>query len=228
VTVSVLAVLWLIVVVPMVVRRSDERRHERSVTGFGSAMRALGRRDAVAMGAEVYVPGERSATVPPPIESPSARTRRPVPVAQEALMYPVDRAEMSEARAQMMRRRRRSLGTLITGTIVFLVLAIAVGGLLWLPGIAFTLSLAGYFYFLRSQAVRDRERRYNRQVRAEQRRSATDGVDVTENVAYFEELPQDVVRIDDDDLDLHSMDTIDLTGLYTEEMAEVAEQRRAS
>src|SRR6476659_2708171 len=43
-TVFVLAVLWLIVVVPMIFRHHDERRREKSVDGFGKAMRALGRR----------------------------------------------------------------------------------------------------------------------------------------------------------------------------------------
>jgi len=46
-TVFVLAVLWLIVVVPMIVRRNDERRRERSVDGFGRAMRALGHGSSV-------------------------------------------------------------------------------------------------------------------------------------------------------------------------------------
>ncbi len=43
-TVVVLAVLWLIVVVPMIVRRNDDRARDRSVEGFGRAMRALTRR----------------------------------------------------------------------------------------------------------------------------------------------------------------------------------------
>ena len=37
-----------------------------------------------------------------------------------------------------------------------------------------------------------------------------------------------MVRIDDDDIELHSMDTVDLTGLYTEEVAAASTQRRAS
>ncbi|MDT4975508.1 MAG: hypothetical protein QOG98_1266, partial [Pseudonocardiales bacterium] len=89
-TVFILAVLWLIVVVPMVVRRNDERRRDRSVDGFGRAMRALEQRDPAAAhpGArrsDVFVPRERRAA------TPATATRRPVPAAQEALMYPVDR-----------------------------------------------------------------------------------------------------------------------------------------
>src|SRR6476469_7438131 len=107
-TVVVLTVLWLIVVVPMVLRRNDERRRERSVDGFGRAMRALGRRpvDAAEPRTEVAAPD-----------------RRPVPAAQEALMYPPDRSELSAARVQMLARRRRSLSILMGGSIVFGLLA---------------------------------------------------------------------------------------------------------
>ena len=41
-------------------------------------------------------------------------------------------------------------------------------------------------------------------------------------------LPESIVRIDDDDIELHNLDTVDLTGLYTEDAAEAAAQRRAS
>src|SRR4051812_49047717 len=106
-TVFVLVVLWLIVVVPMIVRRNDERKRDRSVDGFGQAMRALGRRTHPS-DAQVFVPTaravERVATSAP--AEARLSTRRPVPAAQEALMYPVDRSEMTEARAQMMARRR--------------------------------------------------------------------------------------------------------------------------
>jgi hypothetical protein len=230
-TVFVLAVLWLIVVVPMLLRRGDERRRDRSVDGFGRMMRALGRRPELAESRpDVYVPRERRAAATKAAAAPAGRlsTRRPVPAAQEALMYPVDRSEMSEARAQMMARRRRSLGILGAGTVLFLLLSFVVGGLMWLPGLGFTLGLVGYLYFLRSQALRDRERRQNRLQRASVRRDS--GYDATEEFERFERAPESVVRIDDDDLELQSMDTMDLTGLYVEEDAstEVITERRAS
>jgi Flp pilus assembly protein TadB len=228
-TVFVLAVLWLIVVVPMVLRRNDEKRRDRTVDGFGRAMRALGRRTRV--DADVFVPREHrsdseqrepradSATVP--------AGRRPIPAPEEALMYPVDRTEMSAARAQMMARRRRSLGTLIAGAMLFTLLAFVMGGVLWLLDAPFLVGTAGYLYFLRTQARRDRERRAERRRRADARR--LDGFDATEEIARFEELPESVVRIDDDDIELHNLDTIDLTGLYHEEITvEAAAQRRAS
>jgi hypothetical protein len=221
-TVLVLVVLWLIVVVPMVVRRSDARRNERSVADWGRGMRALGRRAPVDTDADVFVARQSSDTQPASLAGPA---RRPVPAAQEALMYPPDRSDLSDARIQMLTRRRRSLGTLIGGSILFTLLALVMGGTFWLLAIPFLLGTTGYLLFLRNQATRDRARRENRQARAVARRPH--GYDATEEPERFEQLPDTVVRIDDDDLELQSMDTIDLTGLYSEEPAE-AVQRRAS
>lgn len=222
-TVFVLAVLWLIVVVPMVVRRNDERRNDRSVDGFGRAMRALGRRvatPATPPRSEVFVPRERRAEPPAP-------ARRPVPAAREALMYPVDRSEVSAARAQMMARRRRSLGILGLGTLVLLPAAFVMGGILWLLAAPFTLGLGGYLYFLRSQALRDRERRATRLQRAVTHRAG--GYNATDDLGHLDEASSTVVRIDDDDIELHNLDTVDLTGLYNEEhRPEVTVTRRAS
>ncbi len=52
--------------------------------------------------------------------------------------------------------------------------------------------------------------------------------DLTEDVPSFVAPPESVVRIDDDDLELMNMDTIDLTGIYSEELAEPVAVRRAS
>ena len=220
-TVAVLGVLWLIVVVPMVLRRSDEKRRERSIAEWGRGMRALGRRahaDADAR-TEVFVPRPSRA----PVATPA---RRPVPAAQEALMYPPDRSELSAARAQMLARRRRSLGILVGGSVVFGLLALVVGGSTWLLAAPFMIGLAGYVLFLRNQALHDRARRESRQIRAMSRRPS--GYDATEEVSRFDDVPESVVRIDDDDIHLQSMDTIDLTGLYSEESESAALQRRAS
>ena len=224
-TVFVLAVLWLIVVVPMIVRRNDERRRERSVDGFGRAMRALGHGSSVSARAvekrtEVFVPRERHAA------APASPARRPVPAAQEALMYPVDRSEMSAARTQMMTRRRRSLGLLTIGAVVSASMALIMGGGLWLLAAPVVLGLLGYLYFLRSRALRDRERRTTRQLRAAARRGG--GYDATSDPGRFDDLPDSRVRIDDDDIELHNLDTVDLTGLYNAEAGEAAAQRRAS
>jgi hypothetical protein len=234
-TVLVLAVLWLIVVVPMIVRRHDERANERSVERFGTSMHALGRypvaltrppasrsrgrpvRGAAGSRAEVFVIGTRPAALAPTM-------RRPVPVAEEALMYAIDRLEMSPARAQMMARRRRSLTVLGLGAAVSFLLALVVGGPMWVPALLFAAGLGGYVYFLRGQVLRDRERREARQVRAAARAPA--GYDITDGV---EPAGASDVRIDDDDFALHDQDTVDLTGLYDEEaFAEPPVERRAS
>jgi hypothetical protein len=184
-------------------------------------MRALGR-NAATVGesrAEVYVPRQNRAKL-------AAPARRPVPAAQEALMYPPDRSELSAARTQMLARRRRSLGILVGGSAIFGLLALIMGGIMWALATPFLLGVVGYMWFLRNQAMRDRARRENRQVRAARRRP--ESYDVTEEVTRFDEVPESVVRIDDDDVELMSMDTIDLTGLYTEELSPAAAQRRAS
>jgi hypothetical protein len=238
-TVVVLAVLWLIVVVPMIVRRHDDRANERSVEQFGRSMRALTRRhvamtrpaaspraDADAVPAvrrvgsrsELFVTGTRPAAAAPSM-------RRPVPAAEEALMYPVDRSDLSPARQQMMARRRRSLGILGAGSAVTLVLALVVGGPLWVPALLFIAGLGGYLYFLRTQVLRDQERRQARQVRAATRSSA--GYDATERIEA--PVAESAIRIDDDDIALHDHDTVDLTGLYEEEtFTEPSAERRAS
>jgi membrane protein implicated in regulation of membrane protease activity len=221
-TVVVLTVLWLIVVVPMVLRRNDERRRERSVDGFGRAMRALGRRAVTAEDArsEVYVPRQNRAKL-------AAPARRPVPAAQEALMYPPDRSDLSAARAHMLARRRRSLSILVGGSAIFGLLALIMGGMMWLLASPFLLGFVGYVWFLRNQALSDRSRREHRRLRAAARRPV--GYDATEEVGRFEPAPESIVRIDDDDVELMSMDTIDLTGLYNEDLAPAAAgQRRAS
>jgi hypothetical protein len=219
-TVFVLAVLWLIVVVPMLVRRNDARRRERSVAGFGAMMRALGRGPRDDARPDVFVPRERRVAT-------AAPARRPVPAAQEALMYPVDRSELSAARMQMMTRRRRSLGILGAGTVLFAALGLLAGGLLWLLFAAFAVGLGGYLLFLRNQAMHDRDRRENRLQHAVVRRGA--GYDATEELDRFDDAPESLVRIDDDDIELHNLDTIDLTGVYNEEAAlHSATQRRAS
>ncbi|SDJ40554.1 hypothetical protein SAMN05444157_3213 [Frankineae bacterium MT45] len=253
-TVVVLAVLWLIVVVPMVLRRKDERARERSVASFGQAMRALTRAPVNARAAfaarkstasdaddaeaasyvlprterarsEVFVAGDsratrRSVTTDGTSEEGLA-TRRPVPAAEEALMYPVDRSEMSAARIQMMTRRRRSLTVLGAGTAVTLLLGIFLGGLTWILTAAFVAGLGGYLWFLRTQALNDRDRRAARQQRAQLRQEhgyeAHEAVHEPHGFAgpEFAPIPESVVRIDDDDLALHNMDTVDLTGLYS-------------
>ena len=230
-TVVLLAVLWLIVVVPMVLRRKDERAGERSVARFGASMRVLSRRAVIVSRADsrdgssaddhsadrptVYVSGAANAAV----------TRRPVPASEESLMYPPDQHEMSDARREMMARRRRSLTILTAGSALLIVIALFTGSMLaWAPAALFAAGLAGYLYFLRTQARRDRERRQHRRQRQTAR--PVRDYDATSSVRRVETMDS-VVRIDEDDVSLDHLDTIDLTGLYSEVEFEDHTIRRA-
>ncbi|HEX8081091.1 MAG TPA: hypothetical protein VF557_12845 [Jatrophihabitans sp.] len=238
-TVLVLAVLWLIVVIPMFVKRKDDRAGERSVARFGGAMRALSSRGPVtahtrpaaaedrprrrrATHAQVFIPGGPARPQVPPAG------RRPVPAAMEAVMYPdqIAKADMSDARRQMMARRRRSLAILAAGTIIGLLwVLIGGGGLAWTVALLFTASLASYLLFLRNQALRDRDRREQRQQRSGLTKPR--GYDATEQFPYRADSDT-VVRIDDEDVQLRGVaDTVDLTGLYVEEQFDERSMRRA-
>jgi len=237
-TVLVLAVLWLIVVIPMLVKRSDDRAGERSAARFGAAMRSLSNRRSLAMlarpapqadletegrpadtHAQVFVPGRAMRTT---------ADRRPVPAALEATLYPdqIAHADLSEARRQMLARRRRSLTLLAAGTVIGLLWLVAAGGLLaTLMSLVFVASLAGYLLFLRNQAIRDRDRRQSRLQRSGLRPDL--GYEATEQFEVQPE-PNSVVRIDDEDVELRGMaDTIDLTGLYVQEEYDERAMRRA-
>jgi hypothetical protein len=239
--VMVLLVLWLIVLVPMIFRRVDEGAQGRSVRRFGRSMKLLNRRHAKtsALTSSTFAGGrypevDEVSFVAPRIAGPrdelfvpgSGRQRtqmngedgrRSASVGQEGQMY---RGEMSDARRQMMARRRRSLTILIAGSVISLMLTILVGGALFaLAAIVFCLGLGGYTYFLRTQALRDRERRAWREERSHER--APQQYEVEQDEEYFDsaelpEIPETMVRIDDDHIDLHNLDTMDLTGVYNE------------
>jgi hypothetical protein len=238
--VVVLAVLWLIVVVPMLIKRNDDRAGERSVRRFGGAMRtlastrrslgSLARPAAGHADAEVEDrPSDRNHdTVPGTAATAPPASRRPVPAAMEAAMYPerIGKADMSDARRQMMARRRRSLTLLVVGAAIGLIWGIAVGGMLaWTVGMLFAAGLVGYLSFLRRQALRDRGRREARMARSGLGQDHS--YEVTERLAHYADV-ETVVRIDDDDPALHGLaDTIDLTGLYQDEEFDDRAMRRA-
>jgi hypothetical protein len=252
-----LILLWLIVLVPMIFRSVDERAQERSVRRFGRSMRLLNRRHVLASGGgaefgsgrgrefaeasyvgpritvardELFVTGARGGVRAPVDTDVEMAVRRPEYVPQEAQMRFTERSEMSAARRQMMARRRRSLTILSVGSVVSLLLAFTVGGtLVAAAATLFSLGLGGYVYFLRTQALHDRERREHREHREHrvaEHRPVTH--DLSTAPEYFPEPADTMVRIDDDSVDLHNLDTIDLTGLYTEQGFVPAAERRAS
>ncbi len=229
-TVVVLAVLWLIVVVPMVLRRNDERAGERSVPALRlrDARARIPARCRCRSAAEDESSGEvllRTGRSEPTVHVSGAVNRRPVPASRESLMYPPDRHDMSEARRRMLARRRRSLTTLAAGSLVFFFAGLLTASMLaWAGTALFVLGLTGYLFFLRSQALRDRDRRETRLQRASERPSLDYEATRETLVIHHSES---AVRIDEDDVDLDHLDTVDLTGLYSEVEFEDHAIRRA-
>jgi len=170
---------------------------------------------------EVFVSGQSPRSYPEPARS------KPVPAAKEAFMYPVERNEMSEARRQMLARRRRSLTALVGGTLLSIVLvAMGVGGILMdVVLVLFGLGLGGYLWFLRSQAQRDAARRASRLARAGATRRAASHEAF--EPAYLARYDETIVALDDDDPQFDHLDTIDLTGLYREAPDHLQERRSA-
>jgi hypothetical protein len=137
----VLVVMWLVVLVPMFVRRHDDRNETRSMDRFATAMRVLSRRSPGTGG----VAGRRRYATTPPL--PYADGASPVRTA---------------ARARMMRRRRRTLAVLATTALLGLPAALLVTSWLWLAQVPAALLLAGYVGWLRQQVRREEERRDRR------------------------------------------------------------------
>jgi hypothetical protein len=217
-TVAILTVLWLIVVVPMIVHRGDKaartraqsRRRRRVELTQVVSPAADSHRQWPAYGAAGLHPARAHAA------------RGPVLAAEETTMESVHETDLSAAREAMLRRRRRSLSVLAVGSVISLVLAAVTGGATWFIAGAFVLGMVGYFYSLRKQALRDRERRAARQLRAAHRPSE---VDATRS--SLARPPDSAVRIDDEDVELYAMDTVDLSGVYVERVEYIEEHRRA-
>ncbi|HEV7656931.1 MAG TPA: hypothetical protein VGP36_19655 [Mycobacteriales bacterium] len=139
----VLVIMWLVVLVPMFVRRGDDRAELRSMDKFATAMRVLSRRGPASGG----VAGKRRYATAPP--APYADGASPVRAA---------------ARDRMMRRRRRTLGVLATTAVLAAPAALAISSWLWFAQVPATLLLAGYVGWLRTQVRREYERRTRRAV----------------------------------------------------------------
>jgi hypothetical protein len=137
----VLVIMWLVVLVPMFVRRGEERAELRSMDRFATAMRVLSRRAPSGGG----IAGRRRYATAPP--APYADGASPVRTA---------------ARERMLRRRRRTLATLAGIAVVAAPAALALGSWLWLLQVPATLLLAGYVGWLRTQVHREYERRTRR------------------------------------------------------------------
>lgn len=137
----VLVVMWLVVLVPMFVRRGDDRAELRSMDRFATAMRVLSRR---APGSGGVAGRRRYATAAPASYADGASPVR------------------TAARALMMRRRRRTLAVLSTTALIGLPAAMLVSSWLWIVQVPAALLFAGYVVWLRQQVRREQERRSRR------------------------------------------------------------------
>jgi Flp pilus assembly protein TadB len=221
----VLVVMWLVVLVPMFVRRHDERTEARSMDAFASAMRVLSRRPAGTGG----VAGRRRYATTPP--APYADGASPVRTA---------------ARTRMLRRRRRTLGALAITGLIGLMLGVTAGGALWTVPVVAVLLLTAYVGWLRQQVRREEIRRNRRAAlfsepaaaarshnpsrrrRLDPSRLADPTADAAEDAApdrswrpvpvpvptyvtapvHHRDLPETVVDLDDDDLSFADLDPL--------------------
>ena len=137
----VLVVMWLVVLVPMFVRRGEDRDEYRSMDKFATAMRVLSRRAPTSSG----VAGRRRYATAPP--APYADGTSPIRTA---------------ARERMLRRRRRTLAFLAGIALLTTSASLAVSPWLWLAEVPALLLLFGYVGWLRTQVRREHERRARR------------------------------------------------------------------
>ena len=217
-TVAILTVLWLIVVVPMIVHRGDKAARTRAQS---RTRRRVELTQVVSPASDSHRlwPAHGAAGSHP--ARPHA-ARGPVLAAEETTMESVHQTDISAPREAMLRRRRRSLSVLAVGSVISVLLAGVTGGATWFIAGAFVLGTVGYFYSLRKQALRDRERRAARQLRAAHR-----PWEVDTNRSSSARPAESAVRIDDEDVELYAMDTVDLSGVYVERVEYIEEHRRA-
>jgi len=140
--VIVLVVMWLVVLVPMFVRRHDETTESRSMERFATAMRVLSRRTH-------------------PSSSSRAATAAHPAVGSIARPGAAGRAR-ADARRRMLARRRRTLAGIALLTVVGIVGVVGVGGWFWTAAVFGGLLLAGYVGWLRQEVRRERARRARR------------------------------------------------------------------
>lgn len=135
---AVLVVLWIVVLVPMVLRRGSTSEAVTS-EGTGSTMRVLRRRGA----------GE---------DGPGGLTKGAMAVLKRPLRDP-------RVEADVVSRRRRTLTGLIALAVIWALLAVFYRSYFWTAQIVLDLMVFAYIVYLRLEAQREAERRNRRAVR---------------------------------------------------------------
>jgi hypothetical protein len=142
--VIVLVVMWLVVLVPMFVRRHDDPKDARSRERIATAVRVLSRRSHRTPGAQ-----PRSASRPAPGPTP-----QPLPRPHSAAAAHV----RAVAHRRMLARRRRTLAVLAGLTLAGAGGAVGVSGWLWSVAALGATLLTSYLAWLRQQVRRQQER----------------------------------------------------------------------
>jgi hypothetical protein len=163
-TVIVLVVMWVVVLVPMFTHRGEES-DETMAGRFGGAVRILTRRSKPAphiSRADQSVEDEAEMSDEAAEEVSDVDTEVPDEEVPELIERP-----MPSARAQMLARRRRTLGTIIMMAVMTALLAVGWRPRIWVIQIALDVMLVGYLWWLRQEVHRERARRERRAARGE-------------------------------------------------------------
>jgi hypothetical protein len=142
-TVIVLVVMWVVVLVPMFTHRNEDN------VGFTGAVRVLRRRNGRA---------PHSSHLADSPEEPELSEEDSAP---DAVQRP-----MATTRAQMLARRRRTLGTIVMLAIMTALLAAGWRPRIWLVHVCLDMLLIGYLWWLRAEARREKSRRARRAARS--------------------------------------------------------------
>lgn len=196
----VIVAAWLMVLVPVLLRRHDAGAERRSTDRFASAMRVLSRRGTQdVQGREVLRPARTagSATASVTVNGTTrldpevlrARLGRTRPVVTEHIPStsdgPADRP--AERPVSTGRRtavaRRRAMSVLAAAALILAVAAVVVAPVLWVPQLCVGLLLVGYVVHVRRQAGVTRARR-RRAVEHERRRAEWDRQEASRLARY--------------------------------------------
>jgi hypothetical protein len=161
-TVIVLVVMWVVVLVPMFTRRNEES-DETMAGRFGGAVRILARRSRPAPHVSR---ADRTEDEADAVDEDTAEELSDVDIEDEEVPELIERP-MPSARAQMLARRRRTLGTIIMLAVMTALLAIGWRPRIWVIQIGLDVLLVGYLWWLRQEVHRERARRERRAQRGE-------------------------------------------------------------
>lgn len=141
--VIVLVVMWLVVLVPMFVRRHEEPKDSRSRERIATAVRVLSRRSQRA-------PAVQPMSASRPAVDPAVEFARPRSVAAARVR--------ADAHRRMLARRRRTLTALALLTLAGAGGGAVLAGWLWSVAVVGAMLFSSYLVWLRQQVRRQQER----------------------------------------------------------------------